>query len=149
MSHHRKISKTYNPGNVVRRRHSKKHYNIIIYCGLEIYSTACSRNIIDLFFHIGLYILHGLVLKITKYIHKNIRESYENKKFFYPKILLLYLKIRDMNPKSNFVQLHYYRPSSFISKGEYFKEGTIKFQENTIHSIEAQCFYDTGNCPYP
>ena len=63
--------------------------------------------------------------------------------------LLLYLKITDMNPKSNLVQLHYYRPSSFISKGEYFKEGAIKFQENTIHSIEAQCFYDTGNCPYP
>ena len=106
------------------------------------------------FFHIGLYILHGRVLKITKYIYKNIRESYEIKKFFYPKIpkkgyLLLYLKITDMNPKSNLVQLHYYRPSSFISKGEYFKEGAIKFQENTKHSIEAQCFYDTGNCPYP
>ena len=50
----------------------------MIYCMREKYYWF--------FFHIGLYILHGRVLKITKYIYKNIRESCEIKKLFYPKI---------------------------------------------------------------
>lgn len=45
-----------------------------------------AREILLIFFSHWPVILHGRVLKITKYIYKNIRESYEIKKFFYPKI---------------------------------------------------------------
>ena len=60
---------------------------MMIYIPLKIYSGTCSRNLIDMLFNLGLWISYDWVLEITKNIYENLRESYENNKFFFPNIL--------------------------------------------------------------
>ena len=64
-------------------------------------------------FNFGLCISYERVLEICKNIYENLRESYENNKFFFLNILkmgLFTVMLKDnidLNSKSNFVQLHY------------------------------------------
>ena len=79
----------------------------------EIYSWIRSRNLINMLFNFGLCISYERVLEICKNIYENLRESYENNKFFFLNILkmgLFTVMLKDnidLNSKSNFVQLHY------------------------------------------
>ena len=64
-------------------------------------------------FNFGLCISYKRVLEISKNIYENLRESYENNKFFFLNILkmgLFTVMLKDnidLNSKSNFVQWHY------------------------------------------
>ena len=64
-------------------------------------------------FNFGLCISYERVLEICKNIYENLRESYENNKFFFLNILkmgLFTVMLKDnidLNSKSSFVQLHY------------------------------------------
>ena len=60
---------------------------MMIYIPLKIYSVTRSRNLIDMLFNLGLCITYARVLEITKNIYENLREPYENSKFFFPNIL--------------------------------------------------------------
>ena len=60
---------------------------MMIYISLKTYSVTRSRNLIDMLFNLRLCISYARVLEITKNIYENLRESYENNKFFFPNIL--------------------------------------------------------------
>ena len=56
----------------------------------DLYSTEnllSSKNLTDMLFNLGSYISYDWVPEITKNIYENLRESYENNKFFFPNIL--------------------------------------------------------------
>ena len=78
-------------GQLVKRCYHEKTREtpMMIYIGLKIYSTSRSRNLIDMLFNLGLCISYDRVLEITKNIYENLREAYENNKFFFPNILKL------------------------------------------------------------
>ena len=59
---------------------------MMIYISLKTYSVNL-RNLIDMLFNLRLCISYARVLEITKNIYENLRESYENNKFFFPNIL--------------------------------------------------------------
>ena len=121
MWNYRMPNKKANHAQLVKRRHMKKQETpMMIYIGLKIYSTSRSRNLIEMLYQLGLCISYDRVLEITKNIYENLRESYENNKFFFPNILKLglftvMLKDNiDMNSKSNFIQWHYHGTSRSI-----------------------------------
>ena len=83
-----KSNKKVNGGQLIKRLHAKTHETtMMIYIQLKIYSVTRSRNLIDMLFNLGLFICYDRVLETTKNIYKNLRESYENNKFFFPNIL--------------------------------------------------------------
>ena len=88
MWNYRKSNKKVNDRQLIKRSHTKTHETpMMIYIPLKIYSVTCSRNLIDMFFNLGLWISYDWVLEITKNIYENLRESYENNKLFFPDIL--------------------------------------------------------------
>ena len=81
---------------------------MMIYISLKTYSVNL-RNLIDMLFNLRLCISYARVLEITKNIYENLRESYENNKFFFPNILkmgLFTVMLKDnidLDLKSNFI----------------------------------------------
>ena len=111
MWNYRKSNKKVNDGQLTKYRHAKTHETpMMIYILLKIYSVTRSRNLIDMLFNLGLCVSYDRVLEITKNICENLRESYENNKFFFPIILkmeLFTVMIKDnidLNSKSNFIR---------------------------------------------
>ena len=90
---------------------------MMTYIPLKIYLVTRSRNLIDMLFNLDLCISYDRVLKITKNKYENLRESYENNKFFFPNIFKMglftvILKDNiDLNPKLNFIEWLYHGTS--------------------------------------
>ena len=83
----------------------------------DLYSAEnllSSKNLTDMLFNLGSYISYDWVPEITKNIYENLRESYENNKFFFPNISkmgLFTVMLKDnieLNSKSNFIQWDYH-----------------------------------------
>ena len=78
------------------------------------------------------------VLEITKNIYKNLRESYENNKSFFPNILkmrLFTVMLKDnidLNSKSNFMQWHYHGTSRFMIQFKIDENEGTPFQKVDI-----------------
>ena len=128
----RKSNKKVNDGQLIKRRYAKTHETPMMnYIPLKIASATRSRNLVDMFFNLGLCISYDGVLEIIKNIYGNFCESYESNKFFFPNILkmeLFTVMLKDnidLNSKSNFIQWHYHETSrSMIQFKTNENEGT-------------------------
>ena len=86
MWNYRNSSRNTSTNNQIIKRsyHSKtRETPMMIYIALKIYSTSRSRTLIEMLFNLGLCISYDRVLEITKNIYENLREAYENNKFFF------------------------------------------------------------------
>ena len=105
---------------LVRQHRKCQETPVLIYNSLKIYSTSCSRNIIDHFLSIGISVSYDKILELTQNIYEHLRESYYNHNCFFPKVpkqSIFTIMMKDnigMNARSTFVKSHYHTTSLWI-----------------------------------